>query len=290
MKYRGLVLLKAEGHPIEKSCKLLKVSCSGFYDWLKRKPSNKEERDGQLKAKILSIFGNSKKTYGSPRIQKALQRDGEKIGKDKVAKLMKEECLSAKKKKAFRPKTTLNNPSDKKSERIFKIEETQVTGPNQVWVSDLTYLPTGKGFSYLVTVMDLFNREIKGWDVSDSMEACNTKNALLMAIRATPGPLVGPTFHSDQGVQYCSSEVREKLEFLKIIQSMSRKGNCYDNAYAESFFGTMKNELEYNHFGNLDDAKREIFKYINWYNRERFHSGLGYLSPLEYVDRNLCAA
>jgi len=238
----------------------------------------------------LSIFGNSKRAYGSPRIQKSLQRDGEKIGKDKVAKLMKEEGLSAKKKKAFRPKTTLNNPSDKKSERIFKIEETEVTGPNQVWVSDLTYLPTGKGFSYLVTVMDLFNREIKGWDVSDSMEAVNTKEALLMAIKATPGSLRELTFHSDQGVQYCSSDVREILELLKITQSMSRKGNCYDNAFAESFFGSMKNELEYNHFCNLDEAKKEIFRYINWYNRERFHSGLGYLSPLEYVDRNLCAA
>lgn len=271
-------------------CELFKVSDSGFYEWLKRKPSKREERDDRLKQKILSIFGKSKKTYGSPRIQKKLERDGEKVGKDKVAKLMKEEGLSAKKKKSFRPKTTVNNPSTKKSKRLYKIEETEVAGPNQVWVSDLTYLPTGKGFTYLVTVMDLFNREIKGWDVSDSMEAVHTKNALLEAIRNTSGPLQHLTFHSDQGVQYCSSEVREKLELLDITQSMSRKGNCYDNAYAESFFGTMKNELEVGHFGNLDEAKREIFQYINWYNNERIHSALGYLSPVEYNNETRLAA
>lgn len=285
MKYRRITLLKYEGHSVRKCCELLNVSCSAFYNSLKGSPSEREKRDGKLKSKILSIFGKSKESYGSPRIQKSLQAQGERVGKKKVAKLMQDEGLSAKKKKAFRPKTTLNNPSDKKSERIFKIEETEVTGPNQVWVSDLTYLPTGNGFSYLVTVMDLFNREIKGWNVSGSMEAVNTKDALLMAIRATPGSLAGLTFHSDQGVQYCSSDVREKLEFLKITQSMSRKGNCYDNAFAESFFGRMKNELEYNHFGNLKEAKREIFMYINWYNQERLHSSLGYLSPVDYAEQ-----
>jgi len=138
--------------------------------------------------------------------------------------------------------------------------------------------------------MDLFNREIKGWDMSDSMEAINTKNALLEAIRRTSGPLSGLIFHSDQGVQYCSSEIRNKLNVLKITQSMSRKGNCYDNAFAESFFGTMKNELEFNYFKNLDEAKKEIFKYINWYNRQRMHSSLGYLSPVEYIKENRLAA
>jgi putative transposase len=290
VKYRGLVLLREEGHSVKMSCKLLKVSYSGFYDWLKRKPSLKQQRDGQLKGKILSIFGDSKETYGSPRIQKKLERDGEKIGKDKVAKLMREEGLVAKRKRAFRPKTTINNPSTKKSLRIFKIEDSKVTGPNQVWVSDLTYVPTGSGFSYLVTVMDLFNREIKGWDVSDSMDAENTKNALLEAIRSTSGPLSKLTFHSDQGIQYCSSEVRKKLKILNITQSMSRKGNCYDNAFAESFFGTMKTEMEFNHFFKLDEAKKEIFKYINWYNQDRMHSSLGYMSPVEYVENNQLVA
>ncbi|PIR35127.1 MAG: IS3 family transposase [Bdellovibrio sp. CG11_big_fil_rev_8_21_14_0_20_39_38] len=290
VKYRGVALLKNEGHSVKKCCELLKVSYSGFYDCLNRKPSKRKEQDDHLKAKILSIFGKSKETYGSPRIQKSLQRDGEKVGKDKVAKLMKEEGLRAKCKRTFRPKTTINNPSTMKSARVFKIEESQVTGPNQVWVSDLTYLPTGKGFSYLVTVMDIFNREIKGWDVSDSMEAGNTKKALLEAVKRASGRLKGLVFHSDQGIQYCSSEVRNKLKILKITQSMSRKGNCYDNAFAESFFGTMKNELDKNKFEDLNEVKREIFKYVNWYNRERLHSSLGYLSPMEYKTENRLAA
>ena len=290
MRYRGIVLLKAEGHSVSKCCELLKISCSGFYEWHKRSPSKRAERDGRLKAKIISLFDKSRKSYGSPRIQKCLQKDGEQVGKDKVAKLMKEEGLIAKKKKAFRPKTTINNPSSIKSPRIFKIEDNQVTGPNQVWVSDLTYFPTGSGFSYLVTVMDLFNREIKGWDVSDSMDAVNTKSALMDAVRRTSGPLNGLIFHSDQGIQYCASEVRNKLKILDVTQSMSRKGNCFDNAFAESFFGTMKAELGIKCFNNLAEAKKEIFSYINWYNFERLHSSLGYLSPVEYRNENRLAA
>lgn len=288
MKYQGIATLRKEGHSVKRCIELLKVSHSGFYSWLKRGPSNRKKRDGHLKAKILSIFGKSKGVYGSPRIQKLLQRDGEKVGKTKVAQLMREEGLRAKMKKAFRPKTTINNPKSTKSKRIFEIENNGVTGPNQVWVSDLTYLPTGKGFSYLVTVMDIFNREIKGWDISDSMEAGHTKNALLRAIKSVSGPLNKLLFHSDQGIQYCSSEVRDKLKILNITQSMSRKGNCYDNAFAESFFATMKNETDC-HFNNLHEAKREIFNYVDWYNRERIHSSLGFLSPMQYVENNLAA-
>ncbi len=130
----------------------------------------------------------------------------------------------------------------------------------------------------------------KGWDVNDTMEAVNTKNALLEALKATPGRLNGLIFHSDQGVQYCATEFREKIDLLNITQSMSRKGNCYDNAFSDRFFGTMKNELEYNYFENLDETKREIFRYINWYNRERIHSSLGYVSPVEYRIQTCLAA
>lgn len=290
MKYRGVVLLKEEGHSVRRCCELLRVSYSGFYDWIKRTPSKRKERDGKLKAKILDIFGRAKERYGSPRIQKQLQRNGEKVGKDKVAKLMREEGLSARKKKAYRPKTTINNPSDKKSDRVFKIEDHRVFKENKVWVSDLSYLATEQGFSYLVVVMDIFNREIKGWDVSDSMDASNTKKALLEAVKSTSGTLSQLIFHSDQGIQYCSTEVRKKLDILDITQSMSRKGNCYDNAFAESFFHSLKNEIGNKKFANLEDAKREIFRYITWYNRERLHSSLGYLSPVEYGEQNRHAA
>lgn len=270
-------------HTIKKCCELLESSCSGFYHWLNRDPSDRHRKNQELEAKIVNIFEKSKGNYGSPRIYQTLKKSGEKIGKARVEKLMKRKGISARKKKAFHPKTTLNNPSLSKSPRVFKIEEKNVQRENQVWASDLTYLPTRSGFCYLVVVLDLFNREVKGWTLSESMNAEHTKNAFLDAVKSTSGHLKELTFHSDQGVQYCSSQVREKLKILNVRQSMSRKGNCYDNAFAESFFHTLKNELEKTKFENVEEARTMIFEYINWYNRERLHSSLGYLSPIEYV-------
>jgi transposase InsO family protein len=291
MKYRGIVLLKTEGHSISLCCELLDVSSSGFYDWRKRLPSNRKIKNSEIKAKILNIFSDSRKTYGSPRIKAALERSGDLVGKDRVARLMKEEGLEARRKKAFRPKTTINNPSDKKSERVFKIEETEVTKLNQVWVSDLTYIPTLEGFSYLVTVMDLFNREIIGWDLSDSMEAKHTSLALGRALANSDGKPNELIFHSDQGVQYCSGELRQRLDLMEMIQSMSRKGNCYDNAFAESFFHTLKNELTEKIFTTKEEARKAIFEYIEcWYNTKRLHSSLGYMSPKEYAEKYSYAA
>lgn len=288
MKYQRIVRLKKKGHSVRKSCHFFKVSPPGFYQWLIRTPSECRKRDQNLKQKISNIFEWSKRNYGSPRIHKALQTKGEKVGRYKVAQLMRESGLSARKKKAFRPRTTLNHPSSKKSPRIFKIEDFKIDKENKIWVSDLTYLPSEKGFCYLVVVMDLFNREIKGWDVSHSMDAENTKKAFLGAVKKTPGKLDGLIFHSDQGVQYCSSVMREKLEVLNITQSMSRKGNCYDNAFAESFFHSLKNELEKTRFKDLPEAKSAVFEYLNWYNRERLHSSLEYLSPIKYSNKSNC--
>jgi transposase InsO family protein len=291
VKYRGIVLLKTEGHSVSLCCELLDVSSSGFYDWRKRLPSNRKIKNGEIKAKILNIFSDSKKTYGSPRIKAALERSGDLVGKDRVARLMKEEGLEARRKKAFRPKTTINNPSDKKSERVFKIEKTEITKLNQVWVSDLTYIPTLEGFSYLVTVMDLFNREIIGWDLSDSMEAKHTSIALGRALANSEGKASELIFHSDQGVQYCSAELRQRLTLMEMIQSMSRKGNCYDNAFAESFFHTLKNELTEKMFTTREEARKAIFEYIEcWYNTKRLHSSLGYMSPKEYAEKYSYAA
>lgn len=291
MKYREIVLLATEGHPVSLCCELLGVSTSGFYDWRKRPPSNRELRDGELRRKILNIFSDSKETYGSPRITASLKKDGEVIGPGKVAELMRSEGLSARRKKAFRPKTTINNPNDKKSPRVFKIEKTEVTKENQVWVSDLTYIPTAEGFMYLVVVMDLFNREVKGWDLSDSMEASHTTKAMhraLVNIDGRPDDLV---FHSDQGIQYCTQELRKIFTFLGITQSMSRKGNCYDNAFAESFFHTLKNELGEKCYASKELARKAIFEYIEaWYNTKRLHSSLGYMSPREYAEQNRYAA
>lgn len=283
MKFRGIVLLGDEGHPVHLCCELLKVSTSGFYDWKSRLPSKRQRQNEVLKSEIKEIHKESKGTYGSPRIKAALEDKGHYAGKDRVAKLMKEENIKARQKKAFVPKTTINNPSDIKSERLFKIEETEVVKPNQVWASDLTYIPTEEGFLYLVVVIDLFNRQVKGWDLSDSMEAKQTLKAFINAVRTLPGRVKDMTFHSDQGVQNCATELRKKLELLGFEQSMSRKGNCYDNAFVESFFHTLKNELEEKVFKTQDQAKKAIFEYIEtWYNNKRLHSSLGYMSPIEY--------
>ena len=286
MKYRGIVLLKEEGHPVRMCCNLLQVSFSGFYTWFKGISSKRRLEDGELKMKIIKIFGDSNETYGVPRIQQSLRRMGFYVGKNRIARLMREEGLNVRMKKAFRPKTTINNPSDRKSPREYKIESHKVTGSNQVWVSDLTYIPTEKeGFVYLVVVMDVFHREIKGCNLSPTMEAENTKNALVAAIRSTPGKLDMLIFHTDQGVQNCSEVVRGKLRFLGITQSMSRKGNCYDNAHVESFFHTFKNEISKKKFYDLEDVRRESFRYIElWYNNKRLHSSLGYKSPIEYAE------
>jgi len=286
VKQHGVALLKDEGHPVQKCCRLLKVSASGFYRWNKRLPS-KSAGKALLKRQIKRAFENSKATYGSPRVHKKLQQEGHVVGENTVAGLMAEEGLRARRKKAFRPQTTKSNPKDRKSARVFKIEDHMATGPNQFWVSDLTYIPTEKeGFVYLVTVMDIHNREIKGWNLSNSMEAENTKDALLKALKMTSGPLDGLVFHSDQGAQYCADIVRDKLSLLKVTQSMSRRGNCYDNAFAESFFSSLKAELPRRKFTDLEDAGKEIFRYIEWYNRERLHSSLGYSSPLDYGRHN----
>ena len=287
MKQRGVVLLKDEGHPVKKCCQLLTLSSSGFYHWRKKLPSKQSTKRALLKGKIRKAFEDSKATYGSPRIHKKLQQDGHVVGENTVANLMAENGLRARRKRGFRPKTTRNNPNDRKSARVFKIEDHKAIGPNQFRASDLTYIPTEReGFIYLVTVMDIYNREVRGLNLSSSMEAENTKDALLEALRTTPGPLDTLVFHSDQGSQYCADIVRDKLSLLNITQSMSRKGNCYDNAFAESFFSSLKTELPRKKFADLEDARKEIFKYIEWYNRERLHSSLGYLSPLDYSGHN----
>ena len=283
MKYQGIVLLSEKGHSIKLCCDLLDVSASGFYDWKKRPPSKRKIENENLKKEIKEIYKISKKTYGSPRIRASLVRIGKKVGKDRVAKLMKEENLSARSKKRFVPRTTVNNPLDKKSDRVFKIEKNEIIKPNQVWASDLTYIPTKEGFLYLVVVLDLFNRQVKGWDLSDSMEAKQTVKAFTSAVKGFAGKLGKIIFHSDQGIQYCSKILRNRLEILDFTQSMSRKGNCYDNTFVESFFHSLKNELEEKEFKTKDEARKAIFEYIEaWYNNKRLHSSLGYMTPMEY--------
>lgn len=235
-----------------------------------------------LQRRIRFHFEKNKRRYGSPRITSSLRDEGFCIGENKVAELMREMCLRATQKSSFRPKTTVNDPESNKCERVFKITETKATRPDQVWASDLTYLPFSNRFLYLVVFIDLCTRKVKSWELASNMKAHHTKRAFLGAVANTKGSLNGLVSHSDQGIQYCWGEYQDTLEFLSVTQSMSRKGNCYDNAFAESFFATLKRELDLSHCETELEMKEEIAEYIEWYNNERKHSSLGQISPAEF--------
>lgn len=277
----------AEGFKVKFVCKTYGLLRSSYYAWKKSKTGVKIEVDKRLAAKIVEIHRVSRGTYGVPRVVAKLKSEGEFFGKKRVGRLMKAEGLSGIAKSKFRVATTDSNHSNPVAERVFKIEtvETQVTRPHQVWVSDITYIPTDEGWLYLAIVMDLFSRMLLGFSMSKHMRASLIINALGMALgrsdRKTGNALIG---HSDRGSQYASAEYREFLEKSDIKASMSRSGNCYDNAYAESFFHTLKVELVHRRrFRTRQEAINAIFEYIEvWYNRQRIHSALGFKTPLEY--------
>ena len=273
-------LVDEKSHEVKSSCSLMGVCRSSFYS-IKTRPQQALV-EPLLHQRIRFHFDKNKGRYGSPRIASCLRDEGFCIGENKVAEIMRELGLRAAQKSSFKPKTTINDPVSNKAERVFKIEETEVTAPDQVWASDLTYLPFLDRFLYLVIFIDLCTRKVKSWELSSNMKAHHTKQAFLSAVANTKGPLGGLVSHSDQGVQYCWSEYQQTLEFLSVTQSMSRKGNCYDNAFAESFFATLKRELDLNHCETEYQMKEEIAEYIDWYNKERKHSSLGQISPAEF--------
>lgn len=265
---------------IEKMCKALKVSRSGYYSWLKNKPSKREVENREILDQIRQIHHESRKVYGSPRITAELRSRDVSVSRPRVARLMKKANIRSKTVKKFKVTTDSKHHyriMDNKLNRAFKVDRI-----GKVWVSDITYIPTVQGWLYLTIIMDLADRRIIGWSISDSLKASDTViPAWKMACinRPISEKLI---FHSDRGVQYCCNEFGVLLEAQKNVdRSMSRKGNCWDNAVAESFFKTIKTELVYDHkFMTKYQAKLEIFDYIEiWYNRKRRHSALGYLSP-----------
>lgn len=275
------------------SCFILGVSRSGFYQWKTRPESERAIETKALSKRISEIHGESDGTYGMPRILETLKKEGKSIGKTRIEKVMKTLKISGFFKKKFKIKTTDSNHELPIAERIFQTEtwETHPTKPNQIWASDISYIHTDEGFVFLGTYLDLFTRKLVGFSMDDHMKTDLILNALTMALGrqfVVPGEL---TAHSDRGVQYASQVYRDELKELKIVPSMSRRGNCYDNAFAESFFGTLKKELIYRrHFKTREEAKRAIFEYIEcWYNRKRIHSSLGYLTPVMYEEQHYAA-
>ena len=268
--------------PIEKMAQAFGVSRSGYYKYLKAGISKRTQENNYLKQVILKIFEKSRKTYGSIRIHQELCFRGIKCGKNRVARLMKELNLVPKGLKKFKVITTNSNHDYPISQNLVA-RDFDISHPNKVWVSDITYIRTHQGWLYLCIILDLFSRMIVGWSMQDNMHTSLTMNALDMAhMNRNPDP--GLIFHSDRGSQYASTLFKGSLAKYKMISSMSRKADCWDNACAESFFGSLKSELvNHKQYKSYDEAKSDIFDYIEvFYNRSRRHSTIGYLSPYEY--------
>ena len=273
-------------YPLSLLCEVLRVGSSGYHKWLKRKVSRRAIENQRILEIIRFHHNKSKGSYGLPRIYAAMRRQGLKVNKKRISRLMKLGNIKAKTKRRFKV-TTVQNSKAAASENLLNQNFTALS-ENQIWTSDITYLWTREGWLYLAVVMDVYSRKIVGWSLSSSLSKELVLKALLMAIlHRNPGQ--GIIFHSDRGSQYTSRLVRELLKSYKITQSMSSTGNCYDNAITESFFHTLKTELIYwNVYQTREEAKRSIFEYIEiFYNRQRLHSALNYLSPVEFEEKNL---
>jgi putative transposase len=278
---------------VKLTCTVLEVSRSGYYDWMSRPEGVRKLENENLIIEIKKIHNESRKTYGLPRIHKALQLSGQSHGRGRINRLMKTLGISGNFGKKFKIKTTDSKHDHPIANRIFETEnkQTHATKPNQIWVSDITYIHTDEGFLFLGTYLDLFTRKLVGFSMADHMRTELLLDALSMALGRQKLDSGGLLSHSDRGSQYASDAYRDRLKELGITASMSRKGNCYDNAFAETFFGTLKNELVYRtHFKTKQEAMIAIFEYIEvFYNRKRIHSSLGYLTPVAYEEAQLAA-
>jgi len=239
---------------------------------------------------IKLIFKESKGTYGSPRVFNELLQRGFSISENTVAKYMKDLGLDARLKKKFKVRTTESNHNGPIAPREFKVENGAPQGPNQVLAGDITYLRLGSCFFYLSVVMDIFSRKIVGWSITNSLNTTGVLNALKMALKNC-GSKAKIIFHSDRGVQYASQVFLDLLSQNAVIPSMSRKGNCYDNAFVESWFKSLKSEWLYRTpYKTESELRALVFEFIEiWYNQKRLHSSLGYMSPLKYEAKQLAA-
>lgn len=265
-------------------CKALDVSRSSFYEWLNRDPSLRDIENQTIKEEIEPVFDSSNGTYGRRRLSAALEKKGVLASVNRIERRMKELDIQGYRPRAYKI-TTIGNSKLKNSPNLLKDENIVAEALNQVWVTDITYIATKEGWLYLCMFLDLCSRKIIGWSMEDNMKASMVNRALRMAIK-TRKPKKGLIVHSDCGGQFKAKSFRSILWNNKIRQSMTHAGNCYDNATAESFFGTLKNELIRGvKFETRESAKAAIFEYIeSFYNRARLHSSLGYNSPMEFEE------
>ena len=288
MKYQFIADHDQE-YPVTLMCRVLGVVRSGYYRWCKAPLGKRKMADMILSMHIKDIFKQSRETYGSYRIHAELVDEGIRCGRKRVARLVRENNLEPKAVRRFKVMTTDSNHKLPVAANVLNQNFT-AEGPDQVWLTDITYVSTTEGWLYLAAVMDLYSRRIVGWAMSDSLQRQLVIDALQMAITARQ-PLPGLLHHSDRGSQYASDDYQLLLTRSQMVGSMSRKGNCYDNAPMESFFGTFKTELTFHrNYATRNEARLDIFEYIEiFYNRYRRHSALGYKSPANYEALSLVA-
>jgi transposase InsO family protein len=282
---------QAAAHSVNKACELLEVSRSAYYVWSEHLPSRRDLSDIELGKRIEDIHAESRDTYGAPRIHRQLRREGVHVSKKRVARIMAQKGLAGRCRRRWR-KTTIPDEEAQKAADLLKRRFSP--GDNvrdRIYVGDITYIRTWEGWLYLATVIDLSSRRIVGWAMADHMRTELVCDALRMALN-TRKPPPGLIFHSDRGSQYTSKDFAELCRTNHITQSMSRKGECWDNAVAEAFFGTLKNELvDVYSWPTRARAKNAIFSYIEgFYNTKRLHSSLDYMSPADYERQQLNSA
>lgn len=275
--------------PVRLQCRVLEVSASGFYDHVNRGPGVRARQRAELADRIGRIHAESNRTYGSPRVFKQIKEQGESIGRKRVESIMREHGLQGKSPRKRRPRTTDSGHDQPIAANVIGRDFT-ATAANQKWLADITYIATDEGWLYLAAVLDCFSRRIVGWAAADHLRSELVEQALAMAVRTRGADCRGKLIHhSDRGVQYASSSFRQLLEEHDIVCSMSRKGDCYDNAMIESFFGTLKTELD-EPLPTRAAARLALFEYIEvFYNRRRIHSALEYVSPATYEQQHQVA-
>jgi putative transposase len=276
----------ANEHSVSLLCEVLIVSRSGYYAWRRGSQSRRAKEDAQLTQRLVQVHHASRQTYGRPRLVQALRQQGYRHGGKRVGQLMKAAGLCGRLRRRFRPCTTQSKHSDPIAPNILSKRKTPQAA-NQIWITDLTYIATGQGWLYLSVLLDLYSRRVVGWAFSENLQTTLPLAALTMALQHRRPPR-GLLHHSDRGCQYASADYRKKLADQGLEPSMSRAGNCYDNAAMESFWSTLKLELIYRRkFATQQEARQAIFDYLEtFYNPVRLHSALGYKSPVDFETKN----
>ena len=270
---------------VKRMCRVLSVTRSGYYAWKKRPLSPRAQANVDLLEQIREAFDVCRRVYGSPRMRHYLVQKGHACGRHRVARLMKLAHLVAKRAYKRHPQTTRQCPGARTAPNLLN-QDFSASKPNEKWVGDITYIDTSEGWLYLASILDLYSRRIVGWSMADRMDVSLVENAWKMAV-ANRQPMSDLLHHTDRGSQYTSETYRELLATKRCQVSMSRTGNCYDNAVMESFHATLKGECAFKQFKTKAEAKTTIFEYIEaWYNRQRLHSALGYQSPLKFEQKS----